>query len=335
MNKSLSTSIALVLAAALLMAGCDEDSSSPAGDTNGTAETIGDTGGETSEDMRTDESTDSTLDESSDSTSEPADDTGETAPDAVDELEVEETGPFLTLVVEGSLEDHSPDDGLAAQTPSPYFYGLQRVEMLREEGDPEPVVVFDYSPNYVMVDMAGRTEVGKIPISRIPEGTYSHFRIVLSLVDCEVEAFLHEVPVLDTHRTDIHIVYALSDIDTEELQMSQGDAVANATVYGQPVSIPSHWDVVYPNPSPYAWSESIGGKTYVTFRFMPGMEITHSIEEDVTQVVRYYIYNAFRWRDQDLEEYEVDTWDITVSTPPSAEPVLRFGANHFETYTEE
>ena len=94
---------------------------------------------------------------------EPAADDPAVEDPAVDEP-TDPDGPFVTILVEGSLEDKSPDDGLSAQTPAVYGYGLQRLELLRSLDDEDPYVVFDYAPDFVIVDLYESTEVAKIAI---------------------------------------------------------------------------------------------------------------------------------------------------------------------------
>ncbi len=255
--------------------------------------------------------------------------------DARDMPDTDMEGPFLTIVVQGSSEDRSPDDGLASQTPDPYYYGLQRLELLRSADDTDPELIFDYDPDYILVDMHGRNEVAYVPLSTLPEGSFLFFRFVLTLLEGDVEAQLHDVPVIGTTTTTLTILQALSDnVTIEDETRNQGDVVISGEAEGIPFSVPAHWDLVYPEPAPASWSESIDGKTRVTSLMVPPLLVSPDPAEDVTQVIVYYIANGFRWQDEDNDGYDDDVWDVTIGAIPHAEPVLRFGANDYEVYTE-
>lgn len=258
-------------------------------------------------------------------TSEP--DTSE--PDTVEE------GPFVTIIVRGSLDDFQPNDGLAAQTPDPYIYGLQKLELLRTADDPAPHVVFDYDPGFVEVDMHGDNVVAKVPIPTLPTDTFSHFRITLSHLEIEVDATIHGVPVIETLSTRLQVFYALSDLqDQAGKTFDQGEAVATATLGGQTYETPYDWAVEYPNPGPNAWADSFENKTRVTFTMNPLLDTVTATPIDLTYVNVYYILGSFRWQDQAQPGYTEDVWDSTLGPPPAVEPVLRLGANAYQLFLQ-
>ena len=104
------------------------------------------------------------------------------------------SGPTLTIRVAGALEDRSSDDGLAGQTPSVWTYGLQRFELLRTPDDPNPAVIFDYAPDFVLVDMLSDNVVAEVPIAQLPAGSFPYFRIVLTHSEVVVATALHQIP---------------------------------------------------------------------------------------------------------------------------------------------
>ncbi len=244
------------------------------------------------------------------------------------------SGPMLTIVVEGDLDDRSPDDGLAAQTPKVYAYGLQRFELLESKDDPTPDVVFDYAPDFVRVDMLDRNVVAAVPIADLPNGTYPYFRIVLTHLETTVDATLHGVPVVDDLATELGVVYGLSDVDSGDLDLSQGEGVVSANVLGNPVSFPIQWPLIAPSPAPNAWAEAVDGEWRVTFAVSPALAPSSSVPTDVTYAITFYVTNSFRWTDQPGTGHADDVWDIDLGTPPTVEPVSRFGANAYEVYLE-
>jgi|GEM_PF-3024368 len=244
------------------------------------------------------------------------------------------SGPTLKIRVDGSLDDRSPDDGLAAQTPSVWEYGLQRLELLRSDDDPNPEVIFDYAPGFVTVDMLTDNVVAEVPIASLPSGSFPYFRIVLTHAHVVVDAALHEVPTINDHATELDLVYALSDVDAEGITMSQGDVTVTADIYGTEYQVPTRWPVQSPSPAPTAWAEAVDGEWRVTFAVHPSLTPSPQVTTDVTYAIRFYIANAFRWRDQAEPGYAADIWDLTIGPPAGYEPVERFGANAYEVYYE-
>ena len=243
-------------------------------------------------------------------------------------------GPKVTIVVEGDLEDRSPADGLASQTPSVYRYGLQRLELLRALDDPAPAVIFDYAPDYVVVDMLDRNIVATVPMATLPSGAYPYFRIVLTHMEARVDASLHGVPVVGDLAAPLDLLYALSDLHNAVYDMDQGDAVVSANFFGTPYSVPTHWGVPAPNPSPGATAEAVDGEWRVTFPVAPAFVPSPETPVDVTYTVRFFVTEGFRWRDLSTPGYTAGAWDVTVAPAAAFEPVERFGANAYEVDLE-
>ena len=122
------------------------------------------------------------------------------------------------------------------------------MELLRSADDPDPALVFDYDPAYVLVDMHERTEVAKIPLAELPTGVFTHFRLVLTHLDVDVMATLHQVPTIDTLTSKLNLVYALSDVEIDGATLDQGDAVFALSVGGQTFTSAQHWPPAYPSP---------------------------------------------------------------------------------------
>ena len=242
------------------------------------------------------------------------------------------SGPTLTIRVEGALEDRSPADGLAAQTPTTWVYGLQRLELLRSADDPNPEVIFDYAPSFVLVDLLSTNVVAQVPIADLPTGTFPYFRIVLTHEEVVVASSLHQVPVIGDYATPLDIVYALSNVDSDGLAMQQGDVTVTANIFGTNYAVPTHWAVPTTSPAPGAGAAAVDGEWRVTFPVSPSLVSATSPAVDVTYAVRFYVTNAFRWQDQATPGYTTDAWDISLGPPATFEPVLRIGANAYEVY---
>lgn len=312
----------IVATLALLLAACGDDGGSASLQQDGTIVgpdgLVGDTSGDAAND-----------DTASDPDSAVVADTA-----TVDTAQVDTSpgGPTLTIHVAGALEDRSTEDGLAGQTPSVWNYGLQRFELLRSLDDPNPAVIFDYAPDFVLVDMLQDNVVAEVPIAGLPSGTFPYFRIVLTHAEVVVAAALHHVPVVNDYSTDLDIVYALSDVKSGDLDMVQGDATVTADIFGTQYQVPTHWQVPAPSPGPNAWAEAVDGEWRVTFASNPALAPSSLANADVTYGIRFYVTNAFRWRDQAGTGYATDVWDLDIGPPASFEPIERFGANAYEVY---
>lgn len=243
-------------------------------------------------------------------------------------------GPWLTVVVQGTLEDKAPDDGLGEQTPDPYIYGLQSLELLRTPDDPEPFVVFDHSPGFVACDMHGRTEVAKVPVAGFPLETFHYFRFSLTHVEADLDATIHGIPNVGSAATKLHVVYGLSDVSAQGLELAQGDTIISGELYGTPFETTSFVEPVYAEPAPGAWAENKDGKTWITCTANPPLETDPSAPVDMSYATRYYIKDSFRWQDEDKPGYAAGVWDMEVGPPASAEQIIRMGANFYETVQE-
>jgi len=204
--------------------------------------------------------------------------------------------------------------------------------MLRSAGDADPATIFDHAPSHVFVDMHDHTEVADVAMASLPEDTFTHFRITLTLVEATVDATIHEVPVLGTVATPLDITYALSDFDDGGVSFEQGEAEIVAEVGGQTFTVPASWPVSYPSPAPGAWAESVEQTTWVTFTLSEPLVITPDATGR-TYVITYFVADSFRWRDDTVAGYTDGEWDLDFATA-RAEAVLQFGANAFEISAE-
>ena len=239
-----------------------------------------------------------------------------------------DTDSLLSINVEGSLDDRAPADGLSAQTPDPYYYGLRRFEMLESKDDADPLVVFDYAPDFVYVNMHDTNEVAVVEQKDLEDGTYTHFRLVLTHLQAKVDATIRNIPVLGSLPTKITMMMALSDFESKEFGvMTQGQGFSSCTVGANEMVFPFEGELEYPEPGPFAWAEAVDGETWVTFTLAAPVVVSPT-STDQAYVMRFFIKDGFRWEEQDLPAYQDAIWDIPVDGDP--EPVRRFGANAYE-----
>ncbi len=234
-----------------------------------------------------------------------------------------EEGPVLTVVVEGSLEDRSPNDSLASQTPDPYSYGLRRLELMQGPDDPNPALIFDYGDGDVLVDMRARNDVASVNMVDLPSAAFTHARIALTWVEVEVDATVHDLPVVDTWTAPLQLHQVLSDQGDDR----QGDVTVSGQVGGFPLEVSQHWPLIYSDPGPGMTVESLGGETLLTFTLAQPI-LTSPDAEDTTATMRFFIAESFRWLDAAQPGYAEDQWDVPIVGLP--ELVMQLGANAFE-----
>lgn len=252
------------------------------------------------------------------------------------------TGPFVSIVIEGVTGDHAPADGLGSQTPTPYAYGLQRLELLRSAADPAPVTIFDYAPGYVAVDMHASNTVARVPIASLPDGTFTHFRIALTHVDMEVGVAFHNVPVVSDATTRMRILYGLAPVDIDvasspasgSAHLVQGDMRLSGNLFGTPFVVTQHVESAAPVAGPGVTVSYAGGETHVTFMLAAPLVTSPEVPTDITHICRFFITGSFRWEDTAAPAHAPDVWDVDLAAnghPLTAEPVAQLGANGFAT----
>ena len=243
-------------------------------------------------------------------------------------------GPYVTFVIEGSLEDRVPDDGFSGQTPNPYYFGVQKLEFLRTPDDENPEVIFDHSPHWVLADLyAPETIVAKVPIAQLPDGVFNYFRVVLTHVEAGLDVSFHGVPFFGEMQAHLNIIYALSDIDSGTLTMNQGDANIEIDFAGSPMTVPYQLQPAFPPATDQFWVESVDNQTVVNCMFSPPFVVSPMLHGDVTYVMRYYFKDSFRWQDTDAPGYSNGAWDVSLDNMvPSWETIVWFGATKYGAY---
>jgi hypothetical protein len=235
------------------------------------------------------------------------------------------TGYQLRIYVEGDMTPKTFTDGYSGQTPTDYYMGISRFDIMTSETDPNPVTVFDYGENYMEVDMSQNTEVGSVALADIPFNFYSHGRVLLKMTRFDVETTVHAtMPPADLPGT-VTVVAALSDALIDNVQRSQDwvqytfNVMGGITTTGTLPELPSTGGgtVVKEN-----------GRLWLVFPLTGGLTIDPLPTQDHSATIIYEIYESFRWQDEQETNYTDDVFDSNADG--STEPVMNFGATGYQ-----
>ncbi|MHB8873818.1 MAG: hypothetical protein ACYC8T_09060 [Myxococcaceae bacterium] len=237
----------------------------------------------------------------------------------------------VSVYVVGDLTPKSFTDGYAGQTPSAQVFGIARLDLMKSAADPSPVTAFDHGTGAAMIDMISTTPTvaGRAPSSAIAAGTYTHGRVLMTLVRTTIDAVAHAGLVVPGKLT---VTSALSDTTVSGSAWAKGDTtygfVPTGTTVGQS----------FTGPTP-AMPSTAGGSvvqdashTWLLFPFSTAFTIDPMDTTEVSATVHYEVYRSFRWQDQTATGYAAGVFDLDPGAM-SSEPVRNFGATGYYTST--
>jgi hypothetical protein len=225
----------------------------------------------------------------------------------------------LNIVVVGEASAITFTDGNAGQTPTNYFMGMQRFDLMKSAGDLNPVTVFDYDASYIEVDMTTTNNVAQVDLTTIPIGLYTHGRVLLTMTRFDVDTIVHST--LSDLSGTMSVVGALSDCNIDGTARTQDWAEYTFNVAGgitQPGTLP---------PMPSTAGGTIiqeGGNTWMVFPLSENLNILPIPNQSKTATIWYNIFESFRWTDSAVGGYATDVFDS--ESDGSHETVTNFGA---------
>lgn len=244
---------------------------------------------------------------------------------------VDPGGAQIHIHFRANTQPFSHADGLSGQTPLSHVSGLKKFELLTDDSDPEPLLVFDYGQEFVEVsyDDGADTVAYSLPAHALPIETYTVARVVHSHVRYRIEATMHNLGLhLPGEFDNLQVLSDDTLIDGELRQAGYYEyefSTAGQTfpTSGENAPVPE-------------WSETGGFSVKFedgewAYYFPVFLPLTPDVPEDVDVVLEVNMFESFRWQDQELPDYAPGVFDTTAT---SFEPVLRFGANSFQVFTE-
>lgn len=261
----------------------------------------------------------------------PADSTSlETSPVEAAADTADASDRVVSLWTAGDLAAKSFTDGHQGQTPSSFFIGISRFELLKAADDASPALVFDYGPDYVQVDMLSSTMVGYADLKTIPTGLYTHGRVKLDMTSFEVDTVLHPtvIPVPSTGK--LSVLGALSDVTIEGSAHAKGWAQYTfsflSTPFSQQATLPA-----FPSTG-VGTIEETATTTSLLFAFPSAMPVASVLNASFKATLTMDEYQSFRWADQANPGYQAGKFDTEQAG--SSEPVMNVGATGYHITLE-
>lgn len=241
------------------------------------------------------------------------------------------TGPVIAVHVRtlGAVYNH--DDGFSGQTSRQAYQGIRRAELLRQEGDPNPLVLFDYGDGFVEAgyNAGDDTVVGAARIADLVDGRFTVGRTVVTHSRYEVDAVMH------TNGLSIP-----GEFDNVQVLSDRTEVGGQARSQGWFRYVFRAGGMEFPlegNDAPLPSAPTTGGFRLdlddgeATYTFPIDITIDTGSLVDAAIVMEVNMYESFRWEDQAQPGYASGIFD---TSPTASEPVRRFGANTFTVYAE-
>lgn len=213
------------------------------------------------------------------------------------------------------------DPALTYATPDRLWAGIRRIELLRSPSDPSPVVLLDSVPS-TQADLVAGTRLGRVDLSVIPAGSYTHLRLRLDRAVMGLEATAHHVGL--RVQGEFEIDYALSDHASGGALRHQGDLIATFRGAGAMLSQAGHLEIpagLLHGPLPNMQVSTASGGYALTFT-APGAPIVlaHGSPTSITACASFLIHDAIGWRERSSPGFAEGVLDLTESATTSEAP---------------
>lgn len=236
-------------------------------------------------------------------------------------------GGTIRVYARGDLTP-TPLPSWPSQTPTAQEFGIARLELLRSASDPSPVLAFDSSSAPVMVDMVSgaSTLAGTVRTADVPAGTYTHGRVLMSLVRTTVDAMAHANSLALAGK--LTVTSALSNTTYQNQSWPKGRTEYGFAAAGYNFTVPGALPAL-PSTAGGAVVEE-PGKTWLVFPFSAPFQVNPSDTQERSTTIVYAVYRSFQWQDLTTTGFTADVFDLDASAQ-SAEPVVSFGATGYRT----
>ncbi len=235
-------------------------------------------------------------------------------------------GPEITIRFRANTDPFAHSDGLSGQTPLAHSAGLRKLQLYKDPSDPNPLTVFDFGQDFVMVGFndGDDTAVHTVPASSLPAGLYTVARAVYSHVHYRVASTMHAGG--QAWAGEFDNLQVLSDGTTIDGQVRNHGFCEYVFSTGGTEFPISGTDAPVPE-----WSETGGFSAKLEegewgYYFPIELVVTPEVTSDIDIVLEVNMHESFRWQDQDELGFAAGVFD---TVPTAFEPVMRFGANDF------
>jgi|GEM_PF-5317503 len=241
-------------------------------------------------------------------------------------------GPTLEFVIIGDPDSEVTfEDAYAFQTPTDFFIGVQKVELMTSADDESPVTVFDAGENnYTEVDMQGETSLNKVDLFSLTSGTYTHAKVLLAMARFKVQAKVHPQSPLPAVDGPVSVLAALSDTTINSTEHVQDWVQYSFNFSG----IQFDKVGVLPEFPDSATGDVIksDGETWLLMELSEHMVINPSISDSYEATITMKTRECFRWEDESTSGYETYVFDSDQNG--NSEPVMSFGPGEYSIVVE-
>lgn len=256
----------------------------------------------------------------------PADDAS--ASDAA--MAVDAGGPRVYVHLRASHDAVAHDPSTSGQTPRNWVSGIRSLHLLRDETDPNPVLIFSHGDGFVEASYAdgADTIAGSAPIASLPVGTFTWARAVHTHVRFTIDATLHSS--FGTAPGTLDDLIVISDRTTI-------DGVEHAHGWYRYVFHTAGMD--YPAEGSGFTVMPIAGGGFTarleegeTAYYFPALlEVRDDLTSDVHLIFEVNVHEGFRWIDRPDAGFTAGAFD---ATPLSTEPIVQAGANGYRYFLQ-
>jgi len=240
-------------------------------------------------------------------------------------------GPRIYFYVRTNTDPFPHADGLSGQTAREAYQGIQSFTLMRDAGDPDPLVVLDLGDALVEAGYndGDETLVGSAPLSSVRPGHYTVGRNVVTHSRYTVDATMHVGGLVVPGELDnVQVLTSGTPIDGVARPQSWFRYVFRAA--GREYPLEGLGAPLPTEPTTGGFRLVLEGDEAVYY-YPIDVTIDATGDADVRVVLEVNMDHSFRWEDQALPGYAPGVFD---STSVGAEPVRRFGANSLDVYVE-
>lgn len=237
------------------------------------------------------------------------------------------SGPAYEVHLRATQAKVNFTDGYAGETPLDQHIAIRKLTLLRQAGDPAPVVVFDNGQNAVECGLndGNDTLVGTAVAKTLPAGTFTIAQVEVGYYRFKVAATMHSNGMnVPGDYSDLEVLTDATMVDGK-LQ-NQGHYSFTFEVGGTAYGTLTGEDLVTPVDLAGGGLSLVTANHSASYVFPVNVVIDPNLASTVKAVMIVNTYQNFRWQDQAMSGYQTGVFD---TTPTTYEPVMSFGANSF------
>ncbi len=247
---------------------------------------------------------------------------------------------YYSLSIKGNSSFIQYNDGLAGQTPNPFVLGIHKLYLMTSANDPNPAKLFDNGATTKEVDLLSETNLVTDELKNIPQGFYTHAKLLLTFIEETIEATGHVTfsmfGTMGSAPADISTVVAFNEVIRHNTLLNPDEIMFQGTVvtYVGAWPLPPIKQPLPPILPPGAITSVEGNEHWLIFPLPTPMPVIHGfLNRDFNITLILDVYKGFRWKDQNVNpSFSNDKFDIEYIVDAdqlNPELVQQFGITNF------